>query len=66
MAHPRLSPRGSISVDDRTNVMIVRDVRGNLNQIEELSRALDTQTPQGGCPVGRPGGTAPVAPQRSE
>jgi type IV pilus assembly protein PilQ len=41
-----LSPRGTIAVDDRTNVMIVRDVAGNLNQIEELSRALDTQTPQ--------------------
>ena len=41
-----LSPRGSISVDERTNVLIVRDVAGNLNQIEELVRALDTQTPQ--------------------
>jgi type IV pilus assembly protein PilQ len=41
-----LSERGSISVDERTNVMIVRDVAGNLNQIEELTRALDTQTPQ--------------------
>lgn len=41
-----LSPRGSIAVDERTNVLIVRDVSGNLNQIEELTRALDTQTPQ--------------------
>lgn len=41
-----LSPRGSIAVDERTNVMIVRDVAGNLNQIEELVRVLDTQTPQ--------------------
>jgi type IV pilus assembly protein PilQ len=41
-----LSERGSIAVDDRTNMMIVRDVPGNLNQIEELVRALDTQTPQ--------------------
>ncbi len=41
-----LSPRGSVAVDDRTNVLIVRDVTGNLNQIEELVRALDTQTPQ--------------------
>jgi type IV pilus assembly protein PilQ len=41
-----LSERGSISVDERTNVMIVRDVAGNLNQIEELTRSLDTQTPQ--------------------
>jgi type IV pilus assembly protein PilQ len=41
-----LSPRGSIAVDERTNVLISRDVGGNLNQIEELIRALDTQTPQ--------------------
>jgi type IV pilus assembly protein PilQ len=41
-----LSPRGSIAVDERTNVLIARDVAGNLNQIEELLRELDTQTPQ--------------------
>jgi len=41
-----LSPRGSLAVDQRTNVIIARDVSGNLNQIEELIRALDTQTPQ--------------------
>lgn len=41
-----LSERGTIAVDERTNMMIVRDVPGNLNQIEELVRALDTQTPQ--------------------
>ncbi|PIE05697.1 MAG: pilus assembly protein PilQ [Sorangium cellulosum] len=41
-----LSPRGSIAVDDRTNVLIARDVPGNLNQVEELVRSLDTQTPQ--------------------
>jgi type IV pilus assembly protein PilQ len=45
-ARPLLSERGSIAVDERTNVMIVRDIAGNLNQIEELTRALDTQTPQ--------------------
>jgi type IV pilus assembly protein PilQ len=45
-AKEMLSPRGSISVDERTNVLIARDVSGNLNQIEELTRALDTQTPQ--------------------
>ena len=41
-----LSPRGTMAVDDRTNVIIARDVAGNLNQIEELVRSLDTQTPQ--------------------
>jgi type IV pilus assembly protein PilQ len=41
-----LSPRGTIAVDDRTNVLIVRDVAGNLAQIDELVHALDTQTPE--------------------
>lgn len=41
-----LSDRGTIAVDDRTNVLIARDVAGNLNQVEELVRSLDTQTPQ--------------------
>ncbi|HEY3234780.1 MAG TPA: type IV pilus secretin PilQ [Polyangiaceae bacterium] len=45
-AKPLLSERGSIAVDERTNMLIVRDLAGNLNQIEELTRALDTQTPQ--------------------
>ena len=45
-ARDLLSPRGSIAVDERTNVMIVRDLAGNLDQIEELTRSLDTQTPQ--------------------
>ena len=40
------SPRGTISVDERTNVMIVRDVSGNLDQIEALVHSLDTQTPE--------------------
>jgi type IV pilus assembly protein PilQ len=41
-----LSPRGSLAVDERTNVLIARDVAGNLAQIEELINSLDTQTPQ--------------------
>ncbi len=45
-AQPMLSGRGTIAVDTRTNMMIVRDVTGNLNQIESLVRSLDTQTPQ--------------------
>jgi type IV pilus assembly protein PilQ len=45
-AHDLLSSRGSIAVDNRTNVLIVRDVAGNLDQVEELVRSLDTQTPQ--------------------
>ncbi len=41
-----LSSRGSLAVDERTNVLIARDVGGNLNHVEELIRSLDTQTPQ--------------------
>ncbi|MEM7609757.1 MAG: secretin N-terminal domain-containing protein, partial [Myxococcota bacterium] len=40
-----LTDRGHVSVDQRTNVLIVRDVAGQLNDIEELVRTLDTQTP---------------------
>src|SRR5205814_877829 len=41
-----LSPRGRISVDERTNTLIVSDVARNLGLIEELVRNLDTQTSQ--------------------
>ena len=41
-----LSDRGSVSVDERTNVLIVRDIVENLDDVEELVRTLDTQTPQ--------------------
>jgi type IV pilus assembly protein PilQ len=41
-----LSDRGSVSIDERTNVLIVRDIAENLNDAEELVRTLDTQTPQ--------------------
>lgn len=41
-----MSPRGSVAVDERTNVLIVRDIVDNLDEVEELVRTLDTQTPQ--------------------
>ncbi len=41
-----LTERGTLSVDERTNVIIARDTNGALNQIEALIRNLDTQTPQ--------------------
>lgn len=41
-----LTARGNVSVDERTNVLIVRDTIDNLDDIEELVRTLDTQTPQ--------------------
>jgi type IV pilus assembly protein PilQ len=40
------SPRGSIAIDERTNVLIARDVAGALDQIEALVHSLDTQTPE--------------------
>ena len=41
-----LSSRGKLSVDARTNVLIVEDVPASLEKIERLIRTLDTQTPQ--------------------
>ncbi|MDD9939728.1 MAG: type IV pilus secretin PilQ [Myxococcales bacterium] len=41
-----LSERGSVSVDERTNVLLVRDVANSLDDAEELVRSLDSQTPQ--------------------
>jgi len=41
-----MSPRGTVSVDERTNVLIVRDIVDNLDEVEDLVRTLDTQTPQ--------------------
>ncbi|MCU0663317.1 MAG: type IV pilus secretin PilQ, partial [Myxococcota bacterium] len=45
-ARDLLSDRGKISVDDRTNVIIVQDTADVIDRIERLIRALDTQTPQ--------------------
>lgn len=41
-----LTERGTASVDVRTNMLVVRDVAENLDDIEELIRSLDSQTPQ--------------------
>jgi len=41
-----LTPRGKISVDTRTNTLIVTDVVKSLQLIEDLVRNLDTQTSQ--------------------
>ncbi len=45
-AEDLLSSRGKITVDERTNVLIVRDVAENMSLIEQLIMNLDTQTPQ--------------------
>jgi len=41
-----LSPRGDITVDERTNAMILKDVQKNIGVISGLVTTLDTQTPQ--------------------
>ena len=41
-----VSPRGKVTFDDRTNMVIARDVEANLDLLEEMLRNLDTQTPQ--------------------
>ncbi|RKG92251.1 type IV pilus secretin PilQ [Corallococcus terminator] len=41
-----LSDRGSVSVDVRTNVLIIKDIRSNTEKARALVRSLDTQTPQ--------------------
>jgi type IV pilus secretin PilQ/predicted competence protein len=40
------SARGEITSDDRTNTLIVSDVKEKLDLIEKLIATLDTQTPQ--------------------
>lgn len=41
-----LSDRGSVTVDTRTNVLIVKDIRTHIEKVRALVRNLDTQTPQ--------------------
>jgi len=41
-----LSERGTVSVDSRTNVLIVRDVATNISKARSLVQSLDLQTPQ--------------------
>ena len=41
-----MSPRGTIAADDTSNVVIIRDVRENINAIQELISNIDVQTPQ--------------------
>ena len=41
-----LSERGTVDIDERTNTLIVRDVREKLTQAKTLIEKLDAQTPQ--------------------
>ena len=40
------TPRGSINFDQRTNTLIVTDIQGNLDLMEDVVKALDAVTPQ--------------------
>ncbi len=41
-----LTPRGDITVDERTNAIIAKDIAKNVSEIGNLIKKLDTQTPQ--------------------
>ena len=41
-----LTERGNVTVDTRTNVLIVRDIASNIQRARSLVQALDTQTPE--------------------
>ncbi len=41
-----LSERGSVDIDSRTNTLIIKDIRENLDKAKRMVDILDTQTPQ--------------------
>ncbi len=41
-----MSPRGTIAADPTSNVVIIRDVRENIETVRELIKNIDIQTPQ--------------------
>ena len=41
-----LSPRGDITVDTRTNTLVVKDIPGSLDEVVKMAKTLDTRTPQ--------------------
>jgi type IV pilus assembly protein PilQ len=41
-----LSPRGSIVADQRTNTLVVRDIKAGIEEAQALISRLDTRTPQ--------------------
>jgi type IV pilus assembly protein PilQ len=41
-----LSERGDVKVDDRTNILIVKDISRNITAVRGLLKSLDTKTPQ--------------------
>ncbi len=46
LLNAKKSQRGEITIDDRTNTLIISDVRENLDLLERLISVLDTPTPQ--------------------
>lgn len=43
---PALTPRGTLVADDRSNTIIVRDIRKGIEGANEIVSRLDTRTPQ--------------------
>lgn len=41
-----LSPKGTVSVDPRTNSFIIRDIKGGVDEAKKLLGKLDSETPQ--------------------
>jgi len=46
LLNSKKSQRGEITIDDRTNTLIIADVRETLDLLEKLISVLDTPTPQ--------------------
>jgi type IV pilus secretin PilQ/predicted competence protein len=46
LLNSKKSSRGEITIDERTNTLIISDVRENLDLLERLISVLDTPTPQ--------------------
>ncbi|MBN2408250.1 MAG: type IV pilus secretin PilQ [Candidatus Aminicenantes bacterium] len=46
LLNAKKSSRGEITIDERTNTLIISDVRENLDLLERLLTVLDTPTPQ--------------------
>jgi type IV pilus assembly protein PilQ len=41
-----LSERGKIDIDERTNTLVIHDIRSSVDQVETLVKRLDTRIPQ--------------------
>jgi type IV pilus assembly protein PilQ len=46
LLHSKISTRGEIIVDDRTNTLLISEVRDKLDLLEKLISVVDTPTPQ--------------------